>query len=217
MKRSVEDSYVHAILGKKKRSAAILIHVASAHRILLGCLFCQKIVVLIRSQTLSIMRLTTMRTTMFMQRLSLTSKYVVLCTITILIYLKKSKMRHIYTDWSSLWNPWPWWRGYVLLDEESKTKVEWSWWAHDTTNNRMELQAVIEGLKQVLKRNDIVVSTPQSDQWLGMFWEAQWWSQWWMCDDEVVVFTDSNYVKQWITEWITYYSLNYSLNKLHWV
>jgi len=137
-----------------------------------------------------------------MQRLSLRSKYVVLCILIVLIYTKKSKMRHLYTDWSSLWNPWPWWWGYVLLDETSKTKVEWAWWVHDTTNNRMELQAVIEGLQQLLKRREIAISKPMTDQWLGMFGEAQWWTEGWICDDEIIVFTDSNYVKQWITEWI---------------
>jgi len=88
-------------------------------------------------------------------------------------------MRHIYTDWSSLWNPGPWWWGYILLDEKNKIKVEWADWVPDTTNNRMELQAVIEGLQQLLKRNNIAISIPNEWQWLGFFWKEQWAKQWW--------------------------------------
>ena len=123
-------------------------------------------------------------------------------------------MRHLYTDWSSLWNPWPWGWGYVLLDEVKKIKIEWSWWVPDTTNNRMELQAVIEGLKQLLKRHEITVSTATIDQWLWMFWEASAWKLWWIFDWDVVIFTDSTYVKQGITEWIdTWIKRDWRLSK----
>lgn len=121
-------------------------------------------------------------------------------SIIILIYRSKSKMWEIYTDWSSLWNPWPWWWGYILLDQKNKIKIEQVWWEKDTTNNRMELQAVIQGLKQLLKKHDITISIAEIDQWLWIFWETSWWSEWWVFDGEVVIFTDSTYVKQWITE-----------------
>lgn len=76
----------------------------------------------------------------------------------------------IYTDGSCKGNPGPGGWGVVL--RYGKVEKELSGSHPDTTNNRMELQAAIEGLK-VLKR-----------------------------PVEVHVYTDSTYVRDGITKWI---------------
>ena len=88
-----------------------------------------------------------------------------------------SKRVNIYTDGSSIGNPGPGgyglimeWVGYNLIKEFSKGFIE-------TTNNRMELLAVIIGL-ELLKKDGF----------------------------DVVVFSDSKYVvdavkKKWLFEW----------------
>ena len=93
---------------------------------------------------------------------------------------------NIYTDGSSLGNPGPGGWGVVILDESqnnSKLKVESSklkvielgGFERNTTNNRMELMAVIETLKYIIKNHK---------------------------EDNVTIFADSNYVLSGITSWI---------------
>jgi ribonuclease HI len=76
----------------------------------------------------------------------------------------------IYTDGACSGNPGP--GGWGAILRYGKTEKELSGGESDTTNNRMELMAAIEGLK-ALKR-----------------------------ESEVHLYTDSTYVKQGITEWI---------------
>lgn len=76
----------------------------------------------------------------------------------------------LFTDGACLGNPGP--GGWAALLRFKGTEKELSGGAVETTNNRMELQAVIEGLK--------ALSRP--------------------C--KVVVATDSQYVQKGITEWI---------------
>lgn len=76
----------------------------------------------------------------------------------------------IYTDGACLGNPGRGGWGAVLLYNEHQKKI--SGGEKDSTNNRMELKAVIEALK-VLKKSA-----------------------------QAIVFTDSIYVKDGITKWI---------------
>ena len=76
----------------------------------------------------------------------------------------------IYTDGACSGNPGP--GGWGAILRYGKTEKELSGGDPETTNNRMELMAAIEGLK-ALKR-----------------------------EAEVHLYTDSIYVKQGITEWI---------------
>ncbi|MAS87081.1 MAG: ribonuclease HI [Micavibrio sp.] len=76
----------------------------------------------------------------------------------------------IYTDGACSGNPGP--GGWGAILRYGKTEKELSGGDPETTNNRMELMAAIEGLK-ALKR-----------------------------EAEVHLYTDSTYVKQGITEWI---------------
>jgi len=80
----------------------------------------------------------------------------------------------IYTDGSSLGNPGPGGWG-VVITERQKIKKELGGFEEKTTNNRMEIKAVIESLK-FLKQNN--------------------------CTREVIIFVDSNYVLLGITKWI---------------
>jgi ribonuclease HI len=85
------------------------------------------------------------------------------------------KKIRIYTDGGCSGNPGPGAWAYILLEPEGET--------HDarfvpgTTNNRMELQAVIESLQAVRKRPDSASA-------------------------QIEVFTDSRYVKNGISDWI---------------
>lgn len=80
------------------------------------------------------------------------------------------KKIEIYTDGACSGNPGK--GGYgVILKYKNKEK-ELSGYAEETTNNKMELTAVIEGLKALKEA----------------------------C--EIDIYTDSQYVKQGITEWI---------------
>ena len=83
----------------------------------------------------------------------------------------------IYTDGACTGNPGPGGWGAVIFDQDDKQK-NISGSEKNTTNNRMELLAVIMSLKKI-KTNS-----------------------------EVVIFTDSTYVKNGITEWIKNWKKN---------
>lgn len=76
----------------------------------------------------------------------------------------------IYTDGACSGNPGKGGWGAILLYHDKKKKI--SGFDPDTTNNKMELQAVIESLKIIKK------------------------------DLKIHIYTDSNYVKDGITKWI---------------
>ncbi len=80
----------------------------------------------------------------------------------------------VYTDGSSLGNPGPGGYGVVII-REGKVLHELGGCEKETTNNKMELQAVIETLKHVSTRQDLA---------------------------EVVIHADSAYVLNGITSWI---------------
>ena len=85
-------------------------------------------------------------------------------------------MIKIYTDGSCLTNPGDGgWAAIIIIDGETK---EISGSERDTTNNRMELLAPINALKE-MKRNE-----------------------------QIEIYTDSQYVKLGITEWINKWVLN---------
>ena len=92
-------------------------------------------------------------------------------------YAMNKKQINIYTDGSSRGNPGPGGYGIVMEDVDSNYFKEFSSGFRLTTNNRMELLAVIEGLKKI--KND---------------------------GHNVTVYTDSKYVseaveKKWVFKW----------------
>ena len=82
----------------------------------------------------------------------------------------ESNIVEIFTDGACSGNPGP--GGYGILLRYKKTEKEVSGYCQHTTNNRMELMAVIEGLKALTRPS------------------------------QVRIVTDSNYVYQGITSWI---------------
>ncbi|MEE9309214.1 MAG: ribonuclease HI [Spirochaetia bacterium] len=81
----------------------------------------------------------------------------------------------IYTDGGCSGNPGPGAWAYILLEGEGSSQG--SRFVQQTTNNRMELQAVIEALQKV----------HETSVWYSL---------------EIEVFTDSQYVKNGISDWI---------------
>ena len=89
-----------------------------------------------------------------------------------------SKLIKIYTDGSSIGNPGPGGYGIVMLSADGEYKKEFSQGFKLTTNNRMELLAVIIGLENLKLKNS-----------------------------KVKIFTDSKYVsdaveKGWLFDWV---------------
>ena len=82
----------------------------------------------------------------------------------------------IYTDGACSGNPGKGGWGAILKYGDYTKEI--SGYAESTTNNKMELQAVIEALKLIKK------------------------------DYDIEIFTDSNYVKDGITKWINTWKLN---------
>ncbi len=80
----------------------------------------------------------------------------------------------IYTDWSCLWNPWPWWYAAILMYWENSKKI--SWYELNTTNNRMELRAVIEALL-LLKSNKIPIKMYVDSKYVAD-WVSNYLSKW---------------------------------------
>lgn len=85
-----------------------------------------------------------------------------------------NKNIHIYTDGSSLGNPGKGGWGVVFVEDEKIIK-EMGDYELDTTNNKMELQAVIETLKYINKNYK---------------------------DNNITIFADSSYVLNGITSWV---------------
>ncbi len=91
---------------------------------------------------------------------------------------KSLRKVQLYTDGACSGNPGPGGWAYVLRDLPTKKEKEGSGAERETTNNRMELMAVIEGLR--------ALSRP--------------------CD--VALFADSNYVLQGLSTWMAGWKRN---------
>ena len=85
---------------------------------------------------------------------------------------------HLYTDGACSGNPGPGGWAFILRHLASGKEMEQSGFQQETTNNQMELRAVIEGLSTLKRR----------------------------C--QVEVFTDSVYVGKGITEWMQKWKAN---------
>ena len=95
----------------------------------------------------------------------------------------KNKKIEIYTDGSSLGNPGPGGWGTVVVINE-KIEHELGGYHKDTTNNRMEMQAVIEALKYIISKEN-----PTEKM-------------------EVVIHADSAYVLGGVTAWVANWEKN---------
>jgi ribonuclease HI len=79
----------------------------------------------------------------------------------------------IYTDGACSGNPGP--GGWGTIMRWRGTERELSGGEPDTTNNRMELKAVIQGLKALKKPSDVIVFTDSQYVQKGM---SQWLAGW---------------------------------------
>jgi len=91
------------------------------------------------------------------------------------------KKIEIYTDGSCSGNPGRGGWGFVIVDN-GKVIIQKSGFNEETTNNRMEMQAVIEALQEVKEKT--------------------------FSNCQFTLFTDSSYVKNGITQWINKWKLN---------
>lgn len=81
----------------------------------------------------------------------------------------------IYTDGSSRGNPGPGGYGVILFYQGKKRELSGGF--RRTTNNRMELYAVISGLK-ALKRNDIPIHVYSDSQYVVKAVKEGWLNNW---------------------------------------
>ncbi len=82
---------------------------------------------------------------------------------------------HLFTDGACSGNPGPGGWAFILRHITSGKEMESSGAAEDTTNNRMELQAVIEGLKKLTKRCDVLLYTDSTYVGKGL---SEWMPKW---------------------------------------
>ncbi len=86
----------------------------------------------------------------------------------------------LFTDGACSGNPGPGGWAYILSHPASSTEREASGGEHDTTNNRMELRAVIEGLRAIKKPSRVEIWSDSKyvlgglDEWLDQ-WKARAW------------------------------------------
>lgn len=96
------------------------------------------------------------------------------------------KNYYLYTDGACRGNPGEGAWAYLLQDEEGKALKESSAYAAQTTNNRMELMAIIEGLSfittmasathKVLLYSDSQYALKTLDQWMHG-WKKRGWKK----------------------------------------
>lgn len=89
-----------------------------------------------------------------------------------------TQLIHLFTDGACSRNPGPGGWAFVLRDVTTRKEMESSGGEASTTNNRMELMAVIQGLKAL------------------------------RCPCHVTLYSDSSYVGNGITEWISGWKQN---------
>lgn len=113
----------------------------------------------------------------------------------------------MYTDGSSRGNPGPGGYGTILMFGEHRKEISKGF--RKTTNNRMELMAVIEGLK-LIKKKHIPVIIYSDSQYVVKAIEEGWLQNW--------IKTDFKGGKKNKDLWTVYYKLSKEFDiKLKWV
>ena len=97
-----------------------------------------------------------------------------------------AKMHHnkieIYTDGACLGNPGRGGYGAILMYKHHKKEI--SGGEKETTNNRMELRAVIEGLRTIKKSSEVIIYTDSKYVMDGMMkWISNWKKNGWRTAD----------------------------------
>jgi len=83
----------------------------------------------------------------------------------------------IYTDGSALGNPGPGGYGIIMKTSDGKLEKEFSQGYRLTTNNRMELWAIIEALKKIKKRN-VPVEVYTDSKYVVDAYNQKWLNKW---------------------------------------
>ncbi len=111
----------------------------------------------------------------------------------------------IYTDWSSIWNPWPGGRAAIILRDGEEQSL--SWFQAQTTNNQMELLAVIQALLTLIVEKNPSFLLEEVTTWLGgsgsgLFENEKVGPQKVIIDEKISLSTDSEYVQKGVSEWM---------------
>jgi ribonuclease HI len=88
----------------------------------------------------------------------------------------------IWTDGGCSGNPGPGGWAFIITDSHGKIMCDGKGGERETTNNRMELMAVIKSLRCILKKEFVI--------------------------DRITIHTDSQYVEKGMTEWIIRWKAN---------
>ena len=94
-----------------------------------------------------------------------------------------AKIREVdlYTDGACSGNPGPGGWAFILRDRKAQQELTGSGGERDSTNNRMELQAVIEGLKALKKRCHVALHSDSKYVLQGLQeWMAGWKKKGWV-------------------------------------
>jgi len=83
----------------------------------------------------------------------------------------------IYTDGSALGNPGPGGYGIIMKTSDGKLEKEFSQGYRLTTNNRMELLAIIEALKKIKNRN-LPVEVYTDSKYVVDAYNQKWLNRW---------------------------------------
>lgn len=91
------------------------------------------------------------------------------------------RLVHLFTDGACSGNPGPGGWGFILRDIKTNKELTGSGGERDTTNNRMELMAVIEGLKSLKKSCRIELYSDSKYVLQGLqTWMIGWKKNGWM-------------------------------------
>ena len=94
--------------------------------------------------------------------------------------LKEIKKYQLYTDGACSGNPGPGGYAAIILEDGNQELVKISGSEKDTTNNRMELKAVIEGLKRIPKGSSVEIYSDSTYVLKGLSkWLKTWRSNGW--------------------------------------
>ena len=96
---------------------------------------------------------------------------------------KKGGIREVelYTDGACSGNPGPGGWAFILRDVKTKKELTGAGGERDSTNNRMELQAVIEGLRALKKRCRVTLYSDSNYVLQGLqTWMAGWKRKGWV-------------------------------------
>lgn len=119
---------------------------------------------------------------------------------------------NIYSDWACSGNPGNWWRWVVIIYDKKIIKLSWS--SKLTTNNQMEMKAIVEAMKYI---NDNLLPTEVSQN-ISDIYKSYFDINNFRTKDKLTridfgininIYTDSKYVYDGINSYITNWKKNW--------